>query len=46
MKGQEILIESAPHRLEAAYKEIFTEGALQFLGQLVSQFDREVEQVS
>uniref|UniRef100_A0A182TUT4 malate synthase n=2 Tax=Anopheles melas TaxID=34690 RepID=A0A182TUT4_9DIPT len=45
MKGQEILIESAPHRIEAAYKEIFTEGALQFLGQLVSQFDREVEQL-
>ncbi|XP_053675722.1 malate synthase-like [Anopheles nili] len=40
-----VLIESAPHRLEAAYKEIFTDGALQFLGELVSKFDPEIEEL-
>uniref|UniRef100_A0A182M6P6 Uncharacterized protein n=1 Tax=Anopheles culicifacies TaxID=139723 RepID=A0A182M6P6_9DIPT len=42
---REILIESAPQRLEAAYKEIFTEEALEFLAHLVSKFDAEVEQL-
>uniref|UniRef100_A0A182QWW6 malate synthase n=1 Tax=Anopheles farauti TaxID=69004 RepID=A0A182QWW6_9DIPT len=44
-ESSDILIESAPHRLESAYKELFTDGALQFLVQLVSEFDAEVEQL-
>ncbi|ETN64262.1 malate synthase [Anopheles darlingi] len=42
---RELLIETAPHRLEAAYKEVFTDGALEFLAQLVSEFDDDVERL-
>ncbi|KFB43957.1 AGAP005342-PA-like protein [Anopheles sinensis] len=44
-ENKQVLIETAPHRLEAAYKDVFTEGALEFLAQLVSEFDAEVERV-
>lgn len=44
-ENRQVLIEAAPHRLEAAYKDIFTEGALAFLAELVSEFDAEVERV-
>ncbi|XP_035905816.1 malate synthase-like isoform X1 [Anopheles stephensi] len=43
--NREILIEAAPQRLEAAYREIFTDGALQFLARLVAEFDSEAEQL-
>ncbi|XP_052860500.1 uncharacterized protein LOC128267655 [Anopheles cruzii] len=38
-----ILIESSPHRLESAYKEVFTDAALDFLVELVSEFDQDVD---
>ena len=42
---KDVCIERAPHRLEAAYGEIFTKGALQFLQDLFTEFDSEVEKV-
>lgn len=42
---KDVCIERAPHRLEAAYGEIFTRGALDFLHDLFTEFDSEVEKV-
>lgn len=42
---KDVCIERTPHRLETAYGEIFTKGALQFLQDLFAEFDCEVEKL-
>ncbi|XP_055607122.1 malate synthase-like isoform X2 [Uranotaenia lowii] len=45
VQHKNIGIEKSPHRLEQAYDEIFTEGALQFLQDLCIEFDHQVEEL-
>ncbi|XP_053687672.1 malate synthase-like [Sabethes cyaneus] len=40
-----VRVEKAPHRLEEAHVELFTPGALQFLYDLIAEFDGEVEKL-
>ncbi|XP_058462383.1 malate synthase-like [Malaya genurostris] len=44
-KTKRVSIEKAPHRVEEAYATIFTIGALEFLNDLVVEFDNEVEKL-
>lgn len=44
-KVKRVCIERAPHRLEEAHGELFTQGALEFLGDLLAEFDDDVEKL-
>lgn len=41
-----VCVERAPHRLEEAHGELFNQGALGFLAELLAEFDDDVEKVS
>ncbi|XP_058839582.1 malate synthase-like [Topomyia yanbarensis] len=44
-KSKYVSIERAPHRLEEAHAEIFTSGALEFLYDLITEFDGKIEKL-